>query len=110
MQKGLARLVLGLGAIGIASMPACGSKKSGFDDPATTTPGFCAHDDCDNDGYPAGVDCNDTDPKIGPESYDFPGDGVDNDCDGTVDNPVESCETVPATPPGEAKDFARAAD
>lgn len=72
---------------------------------------FCQNDDCDGDGYsPAQGDCNDDDPLVNPEAYDFLGDGVDNDCDGKVDDPVLTCETAPATPPGSPTDFARAAD
>jgi len=75
--------------------------------PVETAP-LCT--DCDHDGYPAPADCNDNDPAVNPDAYDFVGDGVDNDCDGTVDNPVVTCETIPATAPGTPQDFARAAD
>ena len=50
------------------------------------------------------------DKLINPGAYDFPGDGVDNDCDGTIDNPMIACETVPSENPGTPTDFARAAD
>lgn len=70
----------------------------------------CTAADCDGDGYPRPIDCDDFDPLINPEAYDFPGDGVDDDCDGTVDDPVVTCESVPASPPGTPTDFARAAD
>jgi hypothetical protein len=66
--------------------------------------------DCDGDGYVAPADCDDLDPRVNPEAFDFVGDGIDNDCDGTADNPVLGCETVPATPPGSPTDFARAGD
>ncbi len=72
---------------------------------------FCQNDDCDGDGYsPAQGDCNDDDALVNPEAYDFLADGVDNDCDGKIDDPVLTCETAPATPPGTPTDFARAAD
>ena len=71
---------------------------------------LCGSTDCDNDGYAAPADCNDADALIGPEAYDFPGDGVDNDCSGKADDPIESCETIPAQAPGTPADFARAAD
>lgn len=64
--------------------------------------------DCDKDGYPASKDCNDKDGTINPDAYDFKGDMIDNDCDGTVDNPVESCD--PSTTSTTPLDFARAAD
>lgn len=69
-----------------------------------------AEDDCDGDGYPAPEDCNDHDPLVNPGAYDFPGDGIDNDCDGAVDNPTVTCETIPSENPGAPTDFARAAD
>ncbi|MGZ3424160.1 MAG: choice-of-anchor L domain-containing protein [Polyangiales bacterium] len=69
---------------------------------------FGADPDCDMDGYPASKDCNDKDGTINPDAYDFKGDMVDNDCDGTVDNPVETCD--PSTTSTTPLDFARAAD
>jgi hypothetical protein len=66
--------------------------------------------DCDHDGYVAPADCDDLDPAVNPEAFDFVGDGIDNDCDGTADNPVLTCETVPAAAPGTPTDFARAGD
>ena len=30
-----------------------------------------------------GPDCNDRDPRVGPHAWDWPGDGVDSDCDGS---------------------------
>jgi hypothetical protein len=66
--------------------------------------------DCDHDGYIPPEDCDDFNALINPDAYDFIGDGIDNDCDGKVDNPVVTCETIPASPPGSPSDFARAAD
>jgi hypothetical protein len=71
---------------------------------------LCSGNDCDGDGYLVPADCDDFNPQVNPEAYDFIGDGIDNDCDGTVDNPVVTCETVPSTPPGTPEDFARAGD
>ena len=88
-----------------------GSRDSFGDEASPTDPRFrCGHDDCDGDGYAAPADCNDGDRLVNPEAYDFPDDGVDNDCDGHADNPVETCETIPTTVPGTPADFARAAD
>lgn len=43
--------------------------------------------DCDGDGAPSilagGTDCNDRDPRVHPEAWDWRGDGVDRDCDGS---------------------------
>ncbi len=56
------------------------------DDPTdkANTPSENPSADADADGSPAGDDCDDNDPSV------FPGadelcDGVDNDCDGAVD-------------------------
>jgi hypothetical protein len=39
-------------------------------------------DDCDGDGYPASVDCDDSRAALHPGAVDVPGDGVDQDCVG----------------------------
>ena len=90
--------------------PGCGSSKpaGGFDDGGLQE--LCANPDCDHDGYASPADCDDGDPQVNPEAYDFKGDGIDNDCSGKADDPVESCETIPAAAPGSPTDFARAAD
>ena len=98
----------------VAGLPAagCGGNKSnGYaPDAGGNSLTSCGHADCDGDGYATPADCDDTNPQINPEAFDFPGDGIDNDCDGTVDDPVLTCETVPGQPPGTPTDFARAAD
>ena len=81
----------------------CGSSKTseGFKTPldaGSDSPSLfnnCGHADCDGDGYStAQGDCNDADPSVNPEAYDFPGDGVDNDCDGKT----ELTRSSPARP------------
>lgn len=42
--------------------------------------------DADGDGYWSYQDCNDHDPLISPNGWETGGDGVDNNCDGIVDN------------------------
>ena len=53
--------------------------------------------DGDGDGFkvqsadcPLGTDCDDTDANVKPTSAEIPGDGVDNNCDGQIDN--TSCQ------------------
>ncbi len=105
MKRRAAGVVLGFL---VSSVLACGSDRSGF--AAEPAPAFaCAKEnDCDDDGYPAPADCNDQNKGVNPGAYDFP--GLDNDCDGTVDNPTVACETIPTENPGSPSDFARAAD
>jgi hypothetical protein len=50
--------------------------------------------DRDGDGYtPALGDCNDDDSRIGPIALELANNAIDDDCDGTVDEPVLGCET-----------------
>ncbi len=47
----------------------------------------CDQIDEDGDGANQCTDCDDTDPFVSPYEPETPGDGVDNDCDGAVDEP-----------------------
>ena len=77
--------------------------------PSDATPS-CSIDDCDKDGYKISEgDCDDHDGTINPEAYDFEGDSVDNDCDGTKDNPVSSCPPADLSSK-DATQFVRSAD
>jgi len=78
--------------------------------PAVPDSGALCGPDCDHDGYVPPADCDDFDAQVNPEAYDFIGNHIDDDCDGKVDDPVLTCETVPASLPGAPTDFARAAD
>jgi Cys-rich repeat protein len=57
-------------------------------DAATGLCGYGPGFDADGDGFPAGVDCDDADPRVNPAAIETC-DGVDEDCDGQVD---EGCE------------------
>lgn len=49
--------------------------------------------DFDGDGYTINQgDCNDCDPNVNPGAFDRVGGGVDEDCDGTVDNEPAQCD------------------
>jgi hypothetical protein len=103
-------------ALVIATLASCSShNKSGFGGGADAGAGsdgavLVCGPDCDHDGYMPPADCDDFDPTINPEAYDFIGDKVDNDCNGVIDDPVLTCETIPASAPGSPTDFTRAAD
>ena len=111
--RGGSRTILVAAVIAVAG---CGShNQTGFapgSDAGSPTPDagstLCGPD-CDHDGYVPPADCNDFNPEINPEAYDFIN-GVDDDCDGKIDDPVLTCETIPAPAPGSPTDFARAAD
>src|SRR5690606_34386459 len=56
-------------------------------------------EDLDRDGHdapsvdcPTGDDCDDTSNRVRPGVPELCGDGIDNDCDGTVDEPDCDCE------------------
>lgn len=41
--------------------------------------------DNDNDGFPANMDCDDSNPWVYPGAYEECNNGIDNDCDGVID-------------------------
>jgi hypothetical protein len=55
--------------------------------------GFCTGDTVDE--QPRG-DCNDSDPKIQPRGYETCGNGIDDDCNGKVDEGCAICQTAAA--------------
>lgn len=67
--------------------------------------------DHDGDGY-TGVDgdCLDCDPTVNAGAYDFVGNGIDDDCDGVIDNEVTACDDGLALSSSSPLDYARAID
>lgn len=47
------------------------------------TSGCVPGDDADGDGFASGDDCNDCSAQVNPGAFDFPGNGIDEDCDGS---------------------------
>jgi hypothetical protein len=63
--------------------------------------------DVDHDGYLLEDDCDDGNPLINPGAIEVPGDGVDNDCNGLVDEPLVDCDVGFALDSSDPLDFAR---
>ena len=80
----------------------------------TTIPPF----DVDGDGWtPADGDCCDTPSDgctvpalVNPGAFDFAGDDIDDDCDGTADNGGEPCDAGLVSDSNDATDYAAALD
>lgn len=71
----------------------------------------CWNDNYDHDGdgfTGAQNDCADCDPSINPSAYDFNGDFVDQDCTGTADDEITTCDTGLAIASTNPYDFAKA--
>jgi hypothetical protein len=63
--------------------------------------------DFDSDGYDVGDDCDDGNALINPGAIEVPGDGVDNDCNGTKDEALVDCDRDLSLGSTDAMDFAR---
>lgn len=85
----------------------CGVSCQGTDVCSASACVTCDKIDVDKDGYNACVDCNDNDPNVNPGAFDVPGNSVDDDCNGKVDD-VVTCDTSIAHDTKDPKDFAHA--
>jgi len=66
--------------------------------------------DADQDGYTTcDGDCDDANELVNPGAYDFPN-SLDDDCDGTVDNPFTDCASTAMYTSQSADDYAHALD
>ncbi len=81
---------------------------TGFDQNLETGGQLDPAADNDGDGFLYADDCNDRNPLVNPGAFDVPGDGVDNDCDGTVDNAPGNCDGSLALTSTNGMDFAKA--
>ncbi|MCL2824312.1 MAG: putative metal-binding motif-containing protein [Polyangiaceae bacterium] len=82
---------------------------NGGSGPASCT-GTDPDKDEDGDGYtPSQGDCNDCNPLVNPGAFDIPGNGIDDDCDGVIDNEVE-CDSGLAIDDADPDNGARALD
>jgi len=75
---------------------------------ATCTPGLSSADN-DGDGFsPDQGDCDDCNSSLNPGAYDFPNNGIDEDCNGKADDSVATCDSGLAPDSGDPLDAAKA--
>jgi hypothetical protein len=82
-----------------STAPSSSSSASSRSTETTGTGGGCPYAtgtvDHDGDGWsPADGDCDDCNRYVNPGAYDIPGDGVDQDCDGTADDEPTGCDAT----------------
>lgn len=64
--------------------------------------------DYDGDGYALKDDCNECNPSVNKGAYDVPGNGIDDDCNGVVDDEEVACDDGIDIDTNDAFDGARA--
>jgi hypothetical protein len=81
---------------------------------AGANPSMCPHMDStdhDGDGFSfADGDCDDCDPNYNPGAFDVPKDGLDEDCNGVVDDEPTGCDMSVPLAPATGFDMAKAMD
>jgi hypothetical protein len=83
------------GGAGRAGSPTAGAGGGGLAGAGGSATGCGQHEDGvdgDDDGFPSPADCDDTRSDVNPAAFDVPGNGVDDDCDGAVDNAPVPCD------------------
>ncbi len=77
-------------------------------------PGFsqtCQSPPPDGDGFSiADGDCDDTNPLVNPAAFDFVGNGLNDDCSGTIDTPRVNCDAGLASDSSSPTSYANALD
>lgn len=98
----------GSGGVG-SSSGSSGGGSFGTADASTGPMNGCQYMDAidhDGDGFASTQgDCNDCDPNSNPGAFDVPKDGIDEDCDGIVDDEPTGCDSMAvldSTDPGNA--------
>ncbi len=84
------------GTGGIINIGGGGSGTGGSGGKISTAPPCDSTGDADKDGdgfTPNSGDCNDCTNQMNPAAYDYPNNGIDEDCNGTADDEPAGCDT-----------------